>query len=195
MYMQPFTPSHLPSLPGPPGAPGSTTLTGLTDVDILTPIAGQTLKFDGSKWVNGSVPELVLGASQFGVFNGESITKTFNMLDGEFVLHDWLTFDIWLYLFNTGDNRIVFNIPEISWTYNLPLPNLYGVPIRCTLQYLDQAFIGQMISNDNLLLSDLSLPSRSPLGFTFNTTFQQISGGANAGIGVEMFNVTKYQPT
>lgn len=35
------------------GSGGSTTLNGLTDVDIVTPLSGQVLKYDGTKWYNG----------------------------------------------------------------------------------------------------------------------------------------------
>ena len=36
------------------GGGGSSTLSGLSDVTLTTPTSGQVLKFDGSKWVNGT---------------------------------------------------------------------------------------------------------------------------------------------
>ena len=37
------------------GGGGSSTLAGLTDVEITDPTSGESLKYDGSKWVNGNV--------------------------------------------------------------------------------------------------------------------------------------------
>ena len=42
------------SFGGGNGGGGSSTLSGLSDVTLTTPTNGQVLKYDGSKWVNGT---------------------------------------------------------------------------------------------------------------------------------------------
>ena len=42
------------SFGGGNGGGGSSTLSGLSDVTLTTPTSGQVLKYDGSKWVNGT---------------------------------------------------------------------------------------------------------------------------------------------
>lgn len=166
-------------------------LDDLNDVVIDTPVAGSTLEYNGTEWVNKKAPRLVLGVSQFGILLGGQVTKSFAIPNNAFIANDWLTFDIWIFLFSGGSNQIIFNIPEIAWTYTIDLPNISTKPIRITAQYLDEAFLAQVIGTSNELYYNAP-PPRAPLGFTFNTTFKSISG---AGLAVEMLNVTQFYPT